>query len=683
MDRQVESALTGGGSHRSLRAAKTEEAQRNEHLVLEVLANGGLTPVPAGELARRTGLPARTVTAVVTRLERKGLAVRDGKRGAVATAAGRIELGAGLPGTGLIAALDAAIRLLPAEALGAFTRLMLSAVVARHHLRQRYDDGWSGFVAVGPTKSGKSTTGQIVSCTFGLDWTGRIERLVGTETDGSLWGRRERVGAAWTFDPSPVLAMPFVCLTEVDKADAALRKVVYRFLQGKSVVAGEGGERIEVAPTVLVCSNAGVGSLPAEYRRRSVVLDTGSLGPLTNGIDAAARRLFAGALPRLSLDALRPPADALPDDVYGELVDQAHHSLSEPGRRHLTERAVERLAIGRAALMGAADLRRAALATVADYWACAMTVGEAADRLPATVVEALGGQLTADPGAALTEVAARRTPVMRGATEDVALVETRARWAAGFRETARQIERVPPTDRPAAAGLRAALRRLAERAGDQRSHEGLREVVALAVGNDAAPGPLPRAKALRARIDRDVADQQRADETAAREREAARATRRRQSGAARETRRFAKANAQAVKGAVIAELDRLMPDLKALEALYRRTGAHPRDARPLDVLTRLRMPTGAQVVELRKPAPAATLRDVAARAFYLPRGWWVSTIDEACFVAVPRTGADVLATWGNDTRRLLAPAIRHLQEREDGLRAAAGRAPRRSRPAVG
>ena len=99
------------------------------------------------------------------------MAKRDGKRRVWATDAGRGEAGAGVPGVSLAPALDAAIGCFPTEALRAFVRLLLAAVIARWHLAGEYDSGWPGFIAIGPTEDRQDV--------------GRVARLSGLGAGGA------------------------------------------------------------------------------------------------------------------------------------------------------------------------------------------------------------------------------------------------------------------------------------------------------------------------------------------------------------------------------------------------------------------------------------------------------------------------------------------------------------------
>lgn len=299
------------------------------------------------------------------------------------------------PGPGVVPggageALAQAVGHLPTAAHRATFRLLVDAVVARHHLRQRHPSGWPSFVVGGPPKSAKTLLAVGACRAFGLDPAVAI-RLAPRETEASLWGRRAQgPGGRWSLAASDVLAYPFLAVDELDKVAAPVVRSAYRLLQGDALVAGEGGQLVEVRPTALVIGNAAPAELVHEaYLRRSVVLDTSPLAGELGQVHLAARA-FLAALPLLNLDALAPPAGDLPEVVADELAGALRAGLSKAGWRAVDERALALLALGRAAtrfdtgLGGgtphtlSGDLRAAAQAVAADYLDCAATVGEVA-----------------------------------------------------------------------------------------------------------------------------------------------------------------------------------------------------------------------------------------------------------------------------------------------------------------
>jgi MoxR-like ATPase len=274
------------------------------------------------------------------------------------------------------AAVDDGIEMLPTPAHRAFFRLLLDAIAGRHHRRNEEPSGWPSFIAVGPTKSGKSLLAAGACRVFAIDAATTI-RSAPAETERSLWGRRHQLpGGAWALRPSPVLARPLLVLDEVDKAPRDVQRSSLKLLQGEARVPGEEDELVEVAPTVLILANGGVDIVPPEYHRRSIVLDVAPLGKQVTELYRVAQR-FLETLPVIDLDSLEVVQEPLPDGITNELAAALRAGLSEEGWRMADERALAHLVAGRAALTGL-DLRAAALAVVADYLDVAATVNEVA-----------------------------------------------------------------------------------------------------------------------------------------------------------------------------------------------------------------------------------------------------------------------------------------------------------------
>jgi hypothetical protein len=624
----------------------------NRGRLLELLAAAGDEGMRPGDLYAAATLPARTGAERVAGLVEEGLAVRVGKSRVIATTAGRTEARAGTATVG--AALDAALALLPAEAMRAFVRLTASDVIARSHLRSVYPDGWGCFVAVGPTKTGKTAMARLVASLFGLDPVATIHRAP-VQSVGSLWGRRERDDAGWHFVPSPYLDQPYLCIDELDKAEGALRRALLRLVQGDVRVAGEEGEVADVAPTVWLCANGGPDLVPVEYRRRAVVLDTAPLEPLLGDVHRPMRQLFGGAIPRLALGRLVPPATEVPGDVVDELLAVLREGLTPAGWRQLDDRAVEKLVLGRAAL-GRLELRQAALDTAADYLACAGTVGERAAGTPATLRQRGPGGLRPD-----VEVSAHEgtTPAIREAerrAEELAVARARAEASQRVAQALQLLDlrRVPERWKPQASGLAAVLRKHKERIDAQRSVDGLRAAI-----DEAAPHA-QEAAALLAEVDRERTEAERKRMQAHDE------VRQRREAEKRQRAERAQAKAEA-KAEASRRVDHLRAQAKPLEKLYARKTT-PRGGRPDRELA-------AMVVDGRPILTAVVASDGRTPL-------WVSAFDRNVYFAAAEGACPALQRWGPQTRAMLAPALQYLHRWEDQAVRYAGRKARTKRPSV-
>ncbi len=678
----------GGNTVGDLIEKRAAEGARNDAAVLAALCEAGDGGLSAAELAERTGIAARTITRRLAELAGRGLLAREGQRGRVRiTTAGHAE-SAATDGQQLAADLDGPIGLLPSEAHRAMLRLMLSAIVARHHLLSRYPSGWPGFIAIGDTKQGKTTLAVACCRVFGIPERKAV-RLVQRESPGSLFARRRQAaGGAWTVDRSPLLDLPFACLDELDKADPPLMAAALALLQGDAEAELE-DTPVGVRPVTYVCLNAGSAGLrviPNAYMRRSVVLDTAAVAPLLADMDEAAARLLApGTLPRLDLDQLSPLAAELPPDWRGWLRQGLRERLTPDGWRVADVESVARLALGRAAFPAAGGMAAAVVATAADYLATAATLGHTADGWAFGLAEWLGQ--AREHGAVMVPdmarhhaetrqlAAARQDRAVGAQRESADVAAARAELAARLREHAAFLDarRLRPAAlaslRAEAAGIRAALTGLAAKAADTRSRDSLSAVAA------ASDEWTARADGLRARIDemRQQHDQAESAERTNRERQrrAAAEQARNSRAAAAAARRTDAARTAGIKKARQANLRDVVTAARQLERLYTRQRTGSSD-RPFTQLRGLRAADGR---------PLLAYRPSAARSRWRPeRGTWEVRGTGHSFPGSPG-GCPQLSAWGPATQAVLAAALWPLHHEEDQLRAALGQPPR-TRPAL-
>jgi hypothetical protein len=400
-----------------LAARSVQRAAETDRAVLAALAAAGDVGLrPGRELAEAVRLPKPTARDSVNRLVARGLAGHDGRRRVWATEAGCSEAGAGAPGLSLAPALDAAVACLPAEALRAFARLQLAAVTARWHLAGAYNTGWCGFIALGPTKTAKTSVASLVCRVYGLDELAAV-KIAQHETPGSLFARRVRDSASATgyrLERSPLLELPYVCVDEWDKAPSEVRAAAGGLLLGSTAAELE-GERFTIRPTVYVTLNTGPEGLDALHEahvRRSVVLNTAPLRQLLDDIDEDMARLFGGGrlvIPRLALQRVRPAVSELPAELRQMLRVELRAGLTDAGWQHTDVEPLARVAVGRAALTGS-ELDQAVLATALDYLSCAATLGHVVPGFAARIAGQLGavGSLLPDAAAAVDEQGRKR-----------------------------------------------------------------------------------------------------------------------------------------------------------------------------------------------------------------------------------------------------------------------------------
>lgn len=376
-------------------------------------------------------------------------------------------------------ALDQALSLWP-YAQQAFLELLVSAVVARHHLGSSRPSRHLGFMVIGETGTGKSAMAEMVCWLFGWRPAEHV-RWLARETKGSLLGRRaQAAGGAMAFQPAAVLDLAFVCFDEFDKGDEPIRRAVWPFFQGELELVLEDALVIS-RPTPMLAANppesgARLGQLRPEYRRRSVVLDVGTDPPAHLG--RRLRELYAVELraPAIDLARVTPPGETLPDAALAvlELIPRA---LTETGRKEFPGvDALELATLGRAALLGPdADLQVAAYAIGCAYLTCAETLP---DRVAAgwqldlhAIRDALGPETDLTvlervfalqrEASAQRERAARARQVAQQ-QDDLALVRRRGELLETLRLEllALRAGGIPREHRVQAAGLRAQLKQL-------------------------------------------------------------------------------------------------------------------------------------------------------------------------------------------------------------------------------
>ncbi len=570
----------------------------------------------------------------------------------------------------------------------AFLELLVCAVIARHHLGAQRREAHLGFIAIGETGTGKSAMGGLVCHLFGLP--GPLHKMhVPAHTAGSMLGRRVQDADGWRFVPAPVTRLPFVMLDEFDKAEEPVQRRAWLFLDGSLDQQLE-DQVHELLPTPLLTANPPrsgdrYAHLRQEYRRRSVVLDTGAMAGRSHELEDLLGRFYAtaAATDRLHLDALVPPA-AL-DASALEVLRTVRHALTPHGAEEFPGlRALELATLGRCALLGdGADQAAAAYATGVAYLQASESVpGQVAEGwIPdlAAVHDALGAD-AAGIAAALERGRAGRRQAQdqaaagraRKARQDLDVLERGERLAERCRQAVAAIDgrKVDPARKAEAAGLRRVLRRHATTAAQVTTASGLAEVTR------QAADPLERAGRLLAVVTTD--------------RDAAKRAKQEDAEQDRNARQAAKAEHSRARSALAAgrrrdreELARAVAAARPLEALYARTTTRPGE-RPLDVLRDLRAPNGEPL-----------LRYTAAPASDRARGWrgvlettvlgsapgtWRVAGSGAVFTGTLHTCSELMQ-WGAGTRAVLAPTLDAIHQAEDELRSYLG-AEERRRPQV-
>jgi hypothetical protein len=565
----------------------------------------------------------------------------------------------------------------------AFIELLVCSIIARHHLAAAYP--WHehlGFMAIGETKTFKTAMADLVCYLFGFD---RVQTRVHTpgETAGSLLGRfgQKSEGLGYVWEPAPMTLLPFVLLDEFDKAKPALQDRAWNYFRGTVATPVEGVAH-QLLPTPMLAANPPakgdrLGALRTEYRRRSVVLDTGNMAGRGRELVKHLRGFYANPTPadRLSLAGLVPPA-AL-DQRALAVFEAAYEVLTEAGRAEWPEeRALELATLGRLALLGpGADHMTAAAATAVAYLTVAESVpGQVLDTGWQAVVAEWAGQVAG--GESLTAALQRSSKAKAEALGQATTNRRRTQHAeqgvlkAGAElaercRLARDVDlnghKVPREHKPAAAGLRKALARHLASAATVRTAAGLDDVTALATPVLEEAGQL--SATIKAMRDQDEAA--RGDILLDRQRERAEV---KQRGIwETQQRRQARANE-------IAQLSQVRALARHLEGLCRRKAVKAGES-PLAVLADLRV-DGRALLTYQPPAAEAPPQGFINRLTYQkPRGRWVIAGTSYGWPGMT-WDCPALANWGPNTQAVLTPMLTLLHQVEDVLVQKLGRKPR-------
>jgi len=461
--------------------AENASAAERDASLLALLAVG---ETRSEAIAEAMGVPVRTVRFWLGGLRDQGL-VEMPSRGTwrISGAGRRAVLAASIPEP--VASLDA-IAELPAEHR-AMLRLVEDAVVARRALAEFYPGNWSGFVLLGPTKTGKTLVASLAARRVGSD-PGDVVRLLMLETPGSLLGRRVQTGAeTWTTTPSPFLALPLVVLDEYDKASPELRQAAFGYLAGASRYRSEDAV-LTVSSTTIITLNIEDDPgqlLPDSYLRRAVVLDTTPLVAVTRDIDEVARLLSRASLPSIDPN-LVPPASELSEEARRGLRLILQSCLTARGWGLVDVEAISRLALGRWAAMPD-DPEAAVLGVATDYLLVSSTrAGLVQADWPARLESVVGrtdspiSETLAIARARQAAVGEREENAVRAQLDaSLALAGTRERLLDaldhGLRSVARGHE-LTDADRATIATARGKARSLREAIGAARSLDALEDL---------------------------------------------------------------------------------------------------------------------------------------------------------------------------------------------------------------
>lgn len=347
-------------------------AAANRRRVMEAVRAGSRSaPVPVAVVAEQTGMSARSASDHVRALVEAGHVERAGARGGLwLTAAGRRELTGEPDAVGAVLEEGAplvvrrVLDVLPCEEYRSFVRLAVGAVVARHHLLSSTDAGWPSFIALGPTRLGKTEVlARAVCVALGLRLVDHTAMLAGRSRRQILGRSVQRQGRRWEFEPSASLGRPVVVYDEIHEATGDAAAAWRDLAHGASTVEPEDGHRVEVRPVLISLGNLSAGvslvggygggpvPIPANLARRGVVLDVRAVAGIRSRVPAAAAAVVGieRTVRPVPLSRLRP-VDELPASARG-LLGSVEELLTSAGAESFDVRALTLVALGVAAFM--------------------------------------------------------------------------------------------------------------------------------------------------------------------------------------------------------------------------------------------------------------------------------------------------------------------------------------------
>lgn len=634
----------------------------------------------AGEVAAAAGVPPRTVTRALAALRDAGLAesASGGKGRVRLTPSGWAARPASAAPVSAGAVVDEALDLwasLDLYAHRAFLELLLSAVVGRHHIGAGKPDRHLAFVAVGESGTGKSALAGMACSVLGLDPVDH-ELYVPAQAPGSVIGRRVRADGGYSWEPAPVAGRPLVLFDEFDKADEAVRKALMPYLDGRVLVQFE-GERCHLSPTPMLAANPPrtgdrLGHIRAEFRRRSVLLDTGYAAHRGIDLEQALHACYERPRRHLDLAQLRPPP-ALSAEAR-ELLSSLGRALTPAGRAARPPlAALEAATLGRAALAGdvtdqglvlAAFSVSVAYLTVTEQLAGEVETGWQLDfQALREHLDGHGGvdkleQVVAGARAARAQSHARVARArVAGEVEDLELTGDKHELAEQLRLAAEAIDgrKVPAAaDKATAAALRAQLRKARTEVLDCRSRGRLEDL------RTVAAGPLEQARSLRRRIDQETTNRREEARQATADRQQDRQIARWHEQSTREQQRTQREAAKT-------QLAEVRTRARELEQLWNGRRVTTTDQSPWKVLEHRGMLRFEPASAMERPDSwwrrlGTTLVDGAGG------GRWVTTAgDQLVAFSGTLTRCPELAQWNEGTRRALLPWLAALHAQEDQL----------------
>lgn len=221
------------------------------------------------------------------------------------------------------------IEIFPFEHYRSFFRILLDIIVGKAHLLDHFDKGWPTLMAFGPTKTLKTTIGEVICYILGLDPNKNIY-IVPFAAPKELGVRHQKVKGGFQAIPSLYFDEPFVVFDECDKLPVeVVKRSPLLFIADRREFQVE-NKMVRKKCCVLLTFNMKGGlnglkqfGIEESLIRRTIPFDTSFLEPRLENPARIARRLLQYVSPRngprLNIHDLRPELTKLPNGKYSLL----------------------------------------------------------------------------------------------------------------------------------------------------------------------------------------------------------------------------------------------------------------------------------------------------------------------------------------------------------------------------
>lgn len=310
------------------------------------------------KISEETGISERTVRSDLQKLKQQNLIERLGagpKTTWQATAKGQEFLYAHQKSQEEISPnLPSFVQQLPNH-YRAFFSLVLYALIAEPHVRDRFEKGRPGFFLFGPKKTGKTTLFEQFGPLLGMN---REEIIIASwqKAGKEATVRRVPVKGGYDLQRSPYFERPLAVFDDLHWAEPAARKEIVKLFHGERILEIE-GESVELhlIPILILNAKRDLSDLykyvDEPYMRRGFVLNTWPIKSTLQDLPKIYRRL-QDTVRRMQLDRIPIAQNQLNESAYDFMRQSLKECLTETGYESIDDLAMEFVALGAIALMG-------------------------------------------------------------------------------------------------------------------------------------------------------------------------------------------------------------------------------------------------------------------------------------------------------------------------------------------